>query len=400
MNSSSFKNDIEKLEFFLIKTGNTWILETIYLYTVSPVGVVAIVLNIISLATLLKFKNVNTSQYKYLKIFTLNSLFLSMMIFFFIFTHIPRYDSFSLTYFARFYRCVIMINVANMLNFYEGVLNILIILERMSNFVLKFKKLTRIPPYIASGVFLIVCILICLPTFKLSTVKSQDDFLNTINNYNENNTVLSYCEKTEFSRSLFGKIIIALVIVIMNGITLIIEVTCTILAIYNFRKYLESRSNLMKNKNDLNLNNLRVNNTNKVGHLDINNETSMVNEVTVNNTTGSVGENNQKSSKMNNSNRNLSKVERNLTKMSIKFAILSSLSNICILFYNLFVLFVGDNNIFYYYLVFSACLFTLLKLSANFFFYYHYNKNFRVIFQNFLTKCFKKKINFFNSSIS
>jgi hypothetical protein len=402
MNSSDFElsYDRNKLEIFLLNTGNSWTLETVYLFTVLPFGVLAILLNIICLVTLFKFKNVKTSQYKYLKVFTLNSLFLSMMIFFFIFTHIPRYNDFSLTYFARFYRCVIMINVANMLNFYEGVLNILIVLERMSNFVLKFKSFTKIPPYLTSIVFLIICVFICLPTFKLSSVTSQNEFLKSINNYNESNPIFRYCEKSEFSKSIEGKIIIAFVIVIMNGITLIIEITCTIIAIYSFRKYLESRANLVNNKNDQNRNNLRVNYQNRVGNYDLN-QSRVVAEVTINNTIGSIGENNNHISlRPNNASKNLSKAERNLTKMSIKFAILSSISNLCILFYNLFVLFIGDDNFFYYYLVFSACLFTLIKLSANFFFYYHYNKNFRVIFQNFLTSCFGNSIKFLNSSFS
>ncbi len=391
MNSNSFTYEKDKLEKYLLDIGNSWILEAIYLYTVAPFGVIAILLNIISLITLLKFQNVKRSQYKYLKVFTLNSLLLSMMIFFFIFTHIPRYNDFSLTYFARFYRCVIMINVANMLNFYEGVLNILIILERMSNFVLKFKKLTQIPPYLTSIGFLIICIIICLPTFKLSTVKSEDDFLKAINNYNESNKIFRYCEKTEFSQSLIGKIIIAFVILVMNGITLIIEVTCTIVAIYNFRKYLESRANLLNNKNDHNRNDLRVNYQNGVVNLDFNGSRF---DISINNTAGLAQENfKQASIRINNANKNLSKVERNLTKMSIRFAILSSISNLCILFYNLFVLFVGDDNFFYYYLVFSACLFTLIKLSANFIFYYRYNKNFQVVFRNFFINTLFRKLN-------
>ena len=191
------KTFLEKnYEIFFEQTGSTWILERIYLYSVTPFGFLAVILNLVNLLTFLKFKIEPTSLIRYMKIFTLNSIMLSLMIFLFIFTHLPRHFSFSLSYPARLYRCVIMINVANMLNFYETILNILIMIERISSFVLKFKKYTNIPPYRTSFLCLILCIIICLPTYFMSYVKSQTDFEFDIENYhNQYDEQISYVFK-------------------------------------------------------------------------------------------------------------------------------------------------------------------------------------------------------------
>lgn len=367
MNKSLLNSNFE---IFLTTTGSTWLLESIYLYAVTPFGITGILFNIINIITFLNFKSEKINLFQYMKVFTFNSILLSCMIFLFVFTHLPRYFDFSVSYIARFYRCIIMINVANMLNFYETVINILIILERMSSFVLKFKNLKNLPPYKASFLLFTSCIVISLPTFFMSYVKTQKEFIDDINNYNETNNdiIFRYCEKTAFSQSLIGKIMIALVIIIMNVITLIVEITVTIMTIYYFRDYLKTRAKIINKNQGKSL----IDTTNT--------ENKSILITTLENTSNNNSNNNQKNIKM----KKMNKSNRNLTKMCIEFSIISSISNICILFYNLFVLFVGDNNYFYYYIVFAACLFTLLKLSSNFFFFYHYNSNFKTTFNNLI----------------
>ena len=353
-------------EIFLIKTGSTWLLESIYLCSVLPFGFSAVILNIISLITFYRYKIEINPLIKYMKMFTLNSIFLSLMIFLFIFTHLPRYFTFSISYFARFYRCVIMINVANMLNFYETVLNILIMIERVSTFALKFRKYTKIPAYRTSIALFLLCNLICLPTYFLSSVKSDSSFVYDIEHYNQTFVEFKYCEKTNFSKSAYGKILISLVIVTMNGIALMMEISVTIVTIIYFKRYLRFKATLT-----------HVRNKEKTA------SKFSINHISVYDSSNNVTSNsNNNSFKLNctSANNKMSKSNRNLTKMCIEFSILSAISNICILFYNLFLLFVGDNNYLYYYIVFAACLFTLIKLTSNFFFFYYYNSNFRKTF--------------------
>jgi hypothetical protein len=268
------------------------------------------------------------------------------MILFFVFTHLPRYFSFSLSYLARLYRCVIMINVANMLNFYGNVLNILVVLERMSTFVLKFYKLKKIPPYKTSFLFLAICILICLPTYFFSTVGSQSQFMRDIFDCNSTSKVVSYCEKTQFSGSLIGQVMIVMVIIIMNGLTTIIEIFVTSISIVYFRRYLKFRGNFLAPKVALN----NQENGSKLSQAPARSRHSSIN--------------------------------MNLIKLSIYFSTFSSASNFFVFFYNLLVLFLGQENVYYYYLVFGACFLTLLKLILNFFLFYFYNSTFRSNFKS------------------
>ena len=349
---------IANFDYFLKQTGSTWFSESIYFYSVAPLGIFGILLNTLSFIILLKLQEGSFSIFKYMRVFTLNSIFLSSMIFLFIFTHLPRHFRFSITYFARFYRCVIMINVANMLNFYESILNVLIMLERISSFVLKFKKYTNIPPYRTSLFCFIVCVLICMPTYFVSEVKDQDKFIHDIEHYNESQVELKYCHKTNFSKTGFGKLIISIVITIMNGIIVVIEVYLTIITLVNFKKYLKKRSSLytlnnkskamLLDKNQINTNNLKYNTKREA-------DVSTV----------------------------LNKSSHNLTKMSIQFSVISSFSNIFILFYNFVMLFKSDISLFYYYVTFGACFLTLVKLCLNFFFFYLYNASFRKCFKNY-----------------
>ena len=259
MNTTKIDSNLEK---FLNLTGSTWLSETIYLYTVAPFGLTGIILNALNLVVLIKMpnaKHISIPLLNYMKVYSINSILLSIMIFLFIFTHLPRYFQYSISYVARFYRCIIMINVANMLNFYESALYILIMLERISSFVLKFRKYTNIPCYKTSFLCLAFCCLICLPTYFMSYVKNDYEFNYELDNNNQ--IIYRYCEKTEFGNSIYGKIIISIVILTMNGLTLIIEITLIILilnsinhdAIIHVTNHNINNSNARLNKSNPNL---------------------------------------------------------------------------------------------------------------------------------------------------
>jgi hypothetical protein len=349
-NTCLYNVSINNFDYFLTQTGSTWLSESIFFYLVTPFGIFGILLNILSLIILFKLQEGSFSIFKYMRVFTINSVLLSLMIFLFIFTHLPRHFQFSITYLARLYRCVIMINVANMLNFYESILNILIMLERISSFVLKFKKYTNIPPYRTSLLCLIGCIFICIPTYFLSYVKTQDEFIHDIEHYNESRVELKFCHKTYFSQTVYGKFFITIVILIMNGLTVLVEIYLTSITLVNFKRYLRKRSCLYSGNNKSRAQLLlggQINNRNQVRFSTI-----------------------------------LNKSSHNLTKMSVQFSVISSFSNIFILFYNFVMLFKNENCFYYYYATFGACLITLIKLCLNFFFFYFYNSNFRKCFKN------------------
>jgi hypothetical protein len=147
-------------------------------------------------------------------------------------------------------------------------------------------------------------------------------------------TSFRYCERTQFSGSLFGKLVLGLVILVMNFFTLVLELWFTSLSLIHFRNYVKKRLFIVAR------------------------------------------EDNQ-----------MSQANRNLTKMSIQLSVLSTAASGFVLLYNLLILFMGDDNQFYYYITFGACLCVTLKMSLSFFFFYFYNNNFKRAFKRLF--CFK-----------
>ncbi len=65
----------------------------------------------------------------------------------------------------------------------------------------------------------------------MSYVKSDYEFNYELDNNNQ--IIYRYCEKTEFGDSIYGKIIISIVILTLNGLTLIIEITLAVIILIN-----------------------------------------------------------------------------------------------------------------------------------------------------------------------
>ena len=141
--NSTFEID----ENFYLKIGSTWTLDTIYLAIISPLGFIGFLLNMICFLTLVKI-NIKTNDiklYEYLKVYSLNSALICLILGFSFTTLSPRYFTYFYNPFVKFYICYIFGYIIVSLSFCNNLLDILITFDRISIFTPKFNF--KVNPY-------------------------------------------------------------------------------------------------------------------------------------------------------------------------------------------------------------------------------------------------------------
>ena len=320
---------------FYVRMGSTWILDSIYLFFIMPLGLIGLVLNTFSLYVILKI-NINIPIYRYLKIYCLNSsLICFLAIFSFYGNFTIRFTGIKTDLFARIYRCFIVNYVATSLYFYGNMLDIVIVIDRLSIFVNFFKKLSKINPLNISIFLAIICFTINLPTFFRFRLKSDEEILYDFTESSINSSYLAFgiCGSWYLHDNI---IIVGLNIIGRDLLTLFLEIIFSILSVIYFIRFKESRKSI------------------KIQSV--------------------------KDKKM------TDKADDNrLSAMTRFLLIISLITHIaaCIAFFFFFTL----ERLTLHYFIMIANLSIVIKHSINFFIFYHFNKNFKSIF----SKLFKNE---------
>jgi hypothetical protein len=391
MNNSTQNNSFNKAanpwEILMIQIGSIWILDTLYLYLITPLGLIGLILNLISLFVICRI-NENQPAYKYFKVYILNGIVVCTILSLAFYTRSPRYFGFALSYGSGIFRCKIMSGSYTM-GLFGSFINICILFERLSNFKPKLEKYFKRSPYFVSLICLIVSFLVNLPNFLVYEARKEKDFQDALNNSEYLNNFV-YCHRVFFFvDTLIGKIIMLLSTSFKDFIFLVLETTLTFMSLYYLKKFFS------KKKAILNLNpskstsiNTTAPNSNK-GVFYIETAPSNLSE-------GSSSA--LKSAKSNEAidrpkKRKTGQLEdkltfhrrsnRRLQVMSLCFAALSILSNVSSLStLLLFVIF--NNGLLFHIFTFINILTGLLKYASNFFLFYFFNKNFRSFIRQIL----------------
>ena len=232
MNYSNFSNSTFAIdENFYLKIGSTWTLDTIYLAIISPLGFIGFLLNMICFLTLVKI-NIKTNDiklYEYLKVYSLNSACICLILGFSFTTLSPRYFTFFYSPFVKFYRCRIFGYLMVSLIFYNNLLDILISLDRISIFTSRFDFHRKINPYNLSLILLVICFFINSPLAFTYEILSDQSFFTK--------NVMNSCSLNEIGRSMLGVILNMALIVLRDIILLGLEIIASILIIYFYRTF-------------------------------------------------------------------------------------------------------------------------------------------------------------------
>lgn len=228
-------------EMYLEKIGSTLTIDSLYLFLLTPVSLIGLVLNLNCLNLIFKDNKHKIAIYKYLKVYTLNSIVLCFFFGFSALTRSPRYFDILNQNIVAFYRCKVMAFVITLFYFYGNMLNILIMFERLSNFNFKLKKYSDYRPYHVSLLLLIFCTIVCLPIYFAYSPREQSE-LEQIKRDPLKLSSFFFCARLPFFGSLIGRIIIYLTFSIVNIIALVIEIILSIISFYYLLKYLNDKN--------------------------------------------------------------------------------------------------------------------------------------------------------------
>jgi hypothetical protein len=252
MNNSNFLID----EKFYLKIGSSWTLDTIYLIIISPLGFFGLFFNLICFWILFHIKIKEVKLYQYLKVYSLCSGFICLILDFAFLTYSSRYFQDFYHPFVKIYRCRIYGYLMICLSFFSNLLDILISLDRITIFSTKINFFRNINPYKLCAVLLLFCLFINSPHVFVLEILNDDVYFNT--------NVMSFCVQNEIGKSNFGVIINMTVIVIRDIITLGSEIIASLLVIYYYKRYYKIyQYNVSYNVNNENLSfsNININST-------------------------------------------------------------------------------------------------------------------------------------------
>ena len=224
----------ENLQLLFQQIHSSWTLDTMFLFVLSPLGALSFILNIVCFVTLWQIRDRESNKviYQYLRIYTFNSVLGTLVPTCSFLGFSPHYFLFSLDLVARYYRCVLL-SLATTLYLFKNVLDVLIALERLSLLVAWLRHFKTKSPCLVSFVLFIVCALVNSPTYFLAQPKSDADFFNVTNTGSVNN----YCSQLAFFKSFFGQSITFAVFIYRDFLTIIAEITFSVLAVQQLRRF-------------------------------------------------------------------------------------------------------------------------------------------------------------------
>ena len=212
---------------------SSWLIDSMFLFVLSPLGAAGFVLNTLAFATLsLICERTSKPIYQYLRIHSLNSALGLIVPTFSFVSFAPHYFSFALDWQARVYRCVIM-SAASTLYLFRNVLDVVIALERLSLLVVWLRPFTTKSPYLVSLVLFLVCSLLNSPTYFIAQAKSDADFYNIAKSAVTSN----YCNKQLFFRTPIGASITFAVFIVRDLLTIIAEIVFSALTVQQLRSF-------------------------------------------------------------------------------------------------------------------------------------------------------------------
>ena len=339
MNSTNSTN-IQSLDYWFNYYGVTFTIDIMYMYFLTPISIVSFLLNSISLYTLTSNRQFNKSiLYKYLKLYILNSIIISLLLISAFTPNTYRIFEFTNTHLALAYGSYILTPVISFFYFYSTLLEICISLERSLKFYpakYRFKKIRN---------FNSICLVMLLFSAVLN-IPFGFLYYPAVAEVPVGKRILNlyYWGLTDISLTLYGKVITYLVYAVRDILFLVIKIIINVYSVFVVREYLS--------------------------------------KITVESFTVSGSNNSGENAEINLSvpkKDYLTQTDRNLTFMSITMCLLSVLENMFYAFaYIYFSFFQNEASL----IVFFFSYFTLaLKHVSNIFVLYFFNNSFRAEFR-------------------
>lgn len=270
MNTTISQNNTELIkEIFLKVIGSSWLYDSMYLFIITPMGIVGTILNLISLKIFTRKEFHKMAIFKYFQIYVLNSLILSATLSCAFFMSPRHLFAISTSYSARIYKCLLLPSyVLALFLFFGNSMGVLVNLERISNFSPAFKKFKTMSPYLSCLILLIICVIINLPTYFLITPNTDEQVSDALLSYENVIKFKGVCLRNPISLTLWGKVISIFGYSVKGVLVLVLDIISNSVSIYYLRDYFVKKRNLASNSTSLNQNKKQVDRaeTSKLNH--------------------------------------------------------------------------------------------------------------------------------------
>ena len=234
MNSTNNNETFYGLDYWLSRLNGPYLMEAFFIYTLLPLSILSLVLNLISFKILSCKKEFSSSSfYGYLRAYALNSSILSLVL-----STVPAFTAnftfnFVNGYENIFYGCFIQSPLVSTLYLNSSLLEIFIEIERGLYFLpSRFKRFKEISARKMCILLLALSLLISLPVFFIS----YPEYMN-IKLDEDTEKRIYYWGVAPFSLSVFGKIITIMMYFIRDILTLVIKIVFNVVLVYLVRKY-------------------------------------------------------------------------------------------------------------------------------------------------------------------
>ena len=241
-NTSEFKFYFSK-DFWLTNFGSTWLIDSIYLFAIAPIGLFGFILNLLSFYVLMDKKFNNIKVYTFFRAVTINSAILNLFSAS-LFTNTSfRYLEFTNSYAATVYGCLVNYPISNVCYIFGSTLDIVISIERCSIFLARLKALLNHPPKVACLVLFLISVLVGGPFFFIDTPNYFDVQLDARTNYR-----IWYWDLSMFGKSLAGKVLVFAGYFIRDVLFFVVELVFNVVSIVLFKKYFKNKVKFLSSK--------------------------------------------------------------------------------------------------------------------------------------------------------
>jgi hypothetical protein len=211
--------------------GSTWALDSINLFGYTAVSIAGFILSAFSLV-ILRSDEFKIPLYAYLRVYCLSNIICSFInIFNFVFSTYRIFE-WSNSYGAQVYYNYILIPVVNISYFYGSVLNIVIILDRISYFDFRMRTFFKLSPYVISMIAFVVIFVIDIPYYFIYVPYSTDVKLNRTFTF-----TVWYSYPSEFATTLLGQVLLYIIYALRDVALTFVLIGLNMVSIYKLKRH-------------------------------------------------------------------------------------------------------------------------------------------------------------------
>ena len=253
-------------QMFYANIGSSWFDDALFLFVLTPLGFVGLVLNVISLIVFCNIVNRHLPIYSYLRTIAAISSAECLLLTFQFIAYSPRYiDLFNL--FERVYECFLVNYALVTMFFIVNVLSVFIMIEKLGDFDKKYRRpIQCFSPPVNISITCVMCSLVTVPFYFYRTITSDEQLADSIVHFDKNSSFV-LCRRTGFMSSAWANTMMAFIMVVKDLAILVFEIFGCFLLFINLRRFIASKTakrHTGKNKMELRERQLKIDQQKKI----------------------------------------------------------------------------------------------------------------------------------------